>query len=221
MQFMKDGAFSWLNKLTAIPLVRFLFIKEIKGLENIPKRNFILVSNHQSYLDFYIAGVIFVPKRFHFIGQVDSWKGIAGFFVKLYYKMAGVIPLDRKNEESRKRTIEKAVQFLRKGEILVMYPEGTRSKDGKLQEGKLGVAKIFLKTGVPILPVGINGAFNLMPPHGKFRIEKTVKLNIGKPLYFEKYFKEAKNFKEDSEEYSKILKKITSEIMSNIAGLIQ
>jgi 1-acyl-sn-glycerol-3-phosphate acyltransferase len=204
-----------------VPLVKFLFVKEIKGLENIPKRNFILVSNHQSYLDFYINGIMCVPKRFHFIGQIDSWKGIAGFFVKTYYKMAGVIPLDRKSEESRKIVIEKAIEVLKKEEILIMYPEGKRSVDGKLQEGKLGIAKIFLKTGIPILPVGIKGTFELLPPHGKLKIKKIAIVSIGKPLYFEKEFKEAVNLKEDSERYCEILKKITSGIMSHIAELIQ
>lgn len=218
---MRDGVFSWLNKLSTVPLVKFLFVKEIKGLENIPKRNFILASNHQSYLDLYINGIMCVPKRFHFIGQIDSWKGIAGFFVKTYYKMAGVIPLNRKSEESRKIVIEKAIEVLKKGEILIMYPEGKRSVDGKIQEGKLGVAKIFLKTGIPILPVGIKGTFELLPSHGKLKIKKTAIVNIGKPLYFKKEFKEAANLKEDSERYCEILKKITSGIMSHIAELIQ
>jgi 1-acyl-sn-glycerol-3-phosphate acyltransferase len=218
---MKDGVFSWLNKLSTIPLIKFLFVKDVKGWENIPKRNFILVSNHQSYLDLYIDAGFCAPKRFHFIGQVDSWKGIPGFFIKTYYKMAGVIPLDRNKQDSRKKVIEKSVEVLKRGEILIMYPEGTRSKNGELQEGKLGVAKIFLKTGVPILPVGIKGTFELMPPHGKLKIKKTARVNIGKPLYFEKEFEDAKSLKEDSEEYLKILKKITSEIMSNIAELIQ
>jgi 1-acyl-sn-glycerol-3-phosphate acyltransferase len=134
--------------------------------------------------------------------------------------MAGVIPLNRNSQESRKKVIEKSIEVLKKGEILIMYPEGTRSKNGKLQEGKLGVAKIFLKTGVPILPVGIKGTFELMPPHGKLKIKKIAVVNIGKPLFFEKELEEAKNLKEDSEEYFKILKKITDELMSNIAGLI-
>ena len=220
MQFMKDGVFSWLNKLTTIPLVKFLFVKEIKGLENVPKRNFILASNHQSYLDLYIVAGICAPKRFHFIGQVDSWKGITGFFIKLYYLTGGVIPLDRSSQESRKKVIEKSVEVLKKGEILIMYPEGKRSPDGKLQEGKLGAAKIFLKTGVPLLPVGINGSFDLLPPRGKLKIKKIVKVNIGKPLYFEKELKQSENLKEDSEKYYELLKKITGEIMSNIAKLI-
>ena len=217
---MRDGVFSWLNKLSTVPLVKLLFVKEIKGLENIPKRNFILASNHQSYLDLYIDGGLCVPKTFHFIGQVDSWKGIAGFFVKLYYKIAGVIPLDRKSEGSRKAVIQKAVEVLKKGEILIMYPEGTRSKNGELQEGKLGTAKIFLETGVPILPVGIKGTFELMPPHGKPKIKKEVKVNIGKPLFFEEELKEVKNLDKSSKEYLQILQKITDKIMKEISNLI-
>jgi len=217
---MKDGIFSWINKLSIFPLVNFLFVKEKKGLENIPKRNFILVSNHQSYIDLYIIANLCAPKRFHFIGQVDNWKGVAGFFIKLYYLTAGVIPLNRKNENSRKEVIDKAIEVLKKDEILIMYPEGKRSVDGKLQEGKLGVAKIFLKTGVPIIPVGIKGTFELMPPGGKIKIKKMATVNVGKPLYFEKEFKESKDIQEDSEKYSEILRKITSKIMSNIASLI-
>ncbi len=216
---MKDGVFAWICKLSTVPLFNLLFVKEIKGKENLPKRNFILISNHQSYLDLQIDGSLCVPKRFHFIGQVDSWKGIAGFFVKLYYKIAGVIPLDRKNEGSRKAVIQKAVEVLKKGEILIMYPEGTRSKNGGLQEGKLGTAKIFLETGVPILPVGIKGTFELMPPHGKFKIKKEVKVNIGKPLFFEEELKEAKNLDKSSKEYPQILQKVTDKIMKEISNL--
>ena len=216
---MKDGVFAWICQLSTVPLFNFLFVKEIKGRENLPKRNFILVSNHQSYLDLQIDGSLCVPKRFHFIGQVDSWKGIAGFFVKLYYKIAGVIPLDRKSEGSRKAVIQKAVEILKKGEILIMYPEGTRSKNGELQEGKLGTAKIFLETGVPILPVGIKGTFELMPPHGKPKIKKEVKVNIGKPLFFEEELKEVKNLDKSSKDYLEILQKITDKIMKEISNL--
>ena len=63
---MKDGVFSWLNKLSTIPLVKFLFVKEIKGWENIPKRNFILASNHQSYLDLYIDGRLLCAEKISF-----------------------------------------------------------------------------------------------------------------------------------------------------------
>jgi len=134
---------------------KIFLVKEIKGKENLGLKNFILTSNHQSYLDVLVNGFICFPRQFHFIGQVDSWQGLIGILVKIFYFIEGVIPLDRKNEESRKQTLEKAVKVLKGGGILIIYPEGRRSRNGQLQKGRLGAAKVFLKTEVPILPIGI------------------------------------------------------------------
>ena len=89
-------------------------------------------------------------------------------------------------------------------------------------EGKPGIAKIFLKTGVPILPVGIKGTFELMPVGTSFpKIKREVKINIGKPLFFEEELKKAKNLAEDSIEYQEILDKITKEVMEEIKNLVE
>lgn len=216
-----DGVFSSLCKIFLAPIIKTLFIKETKGLENFPKRNFLLVSNHQSYLDVVIDGCLCVPRRFHFIGQTDGWKGLANYLIRGFYFFSGVIPLDRKSEESRKKAIQKAIKVLKKEDILIIYPEGTRSTTGRIQEGKLGVAKIFLKTGVPILPVGIKGTFELMPPKGKLKIKKIVEVNIGKILFFDKELKESENLDENSMEYLQIAQQITDSIMKNIVDLSQ
>jgi len=212
--------FSWFCKFSIAPLVKFLFVKEIKGRKNIPKRNFILVSNHQSYLDVLIDGSLCVPRNFHFIGRIDSWKGISKIFVKGLYFIASVIPLNRNDKESKNKVIQKAIEVLKKGDVLIIYPEGTRTKTGKLQEGKYGVAKIFLKTGVPILPVGIKGTFELLPPHKKLKVKKIVTVNIGKPIFFKKELEKIKKINKHSKEYSQILAKITDEVMASIASLI-
>lgn len=216
---MRNGVFSSFCKYLIVPLIKFFFIKEIRGWENFPtERNFILVSNHQSYLDLLIDGFLCVPKRFHFIGQVDGWKGISKFFIKGFYFLSGTIPVDRKNDKSREKTLQKAIEVLEKGDILIIYPEGKRSATGEIQEGKLGTAKIFLKTGVPILPVGIKGTFELMPPHGKLKIKKIIEVNIGKPIFFKKELEKLGN---NQEEHFQIIKKITDEIMAKIANLTQ
>jgi 1-acyl-sn-glycerol-3-phosphate acyltransferase len=212
---------SWLCKIVIDPLTQGFFVKEIKGKENITnfKRNFILVSNHQSYLDVLVDGCLCLPRRFHFIGQIDGWRGVSKFLILGIYSICGVIPLDRKTQESRKKAMDKAIESLKKGDILVIYPEGTRSVDGKIQEGKFGVAKIFLKTSVPILPTGIKGSFELFPPKGKMKIKKIIKVNIGKPLFFERELKEAENLKENSKKYYALLQKITDKIMEEINNL--
>ena len=214
-----NSLFSWFCKIFLQPLVRWLFIKEVKGWENIPKRNFILVSNHQSYLDIIINGYLCVPRRFHFIGQIEGFKIPLKWLIASLYFFSGVIPLNRKNEQSREKVVKEAISVLKKGDILIIYPEGRRSNNGEIQEGKPGVAKIFLKTGIPILPAGIKGTFELFPPKGKLKIKRIIKINIGKPLFFKEELERAKKLEENSEEYQQILQKITNKTMEEINKL--
>ena len=196
-------------------------IKEVRGLENLPKASFILISNHVSYLDIIIDSYICVPRKFHFIGQIDGFKGIIRWLVLSVYFLSGVIPLDRKNDQSREDALKEAIKVLKKGKrnILVLYPEGRRSANGQVQEGRLGTAKIFLKTGAPIVPAGIKGTFELMPPHGKMRIKRVIEINVGKPLLFDEEFNLAQKLAEDSSEYQQILEKITDKMMEELKQL--
>lgn len=211
--------FSWFCKIFLHPLVHWLFIKEVKGWENIPKRNFILVSNHQSYLDVIINSYLCVPRRFHFIGQIEGFKIPLKWLISSIYFLSGVIPLNRRDERSREKVVKEAILVLKKGDILIIYPEGRRSTNGEIQEGKPGVAKFFLKTEVPILPVGIKGTFELFPPKGKLKIKRIIKINIGKPLFFKEELERAKKLEENSEEYQQILQKITNKTMEEITNL--
>jgi len=213
---------SWFCHIFLRPLVKILFIKEVKGWENIPKRNFILAPNHSSHLDQIATGYVCVPRKFHYIGQIDRYKGFDRILLNVLYFVAGVIRVHRKNEESKKEAVEKSIEVLKKRASLIIYPEGTRTRNGKIGEGKPGIAKIFLKAGVPILPVGIKGTFELMPPGSGFpKIKREVKINIGKPLFFEEEFEKAKNLSEDSIEYQEILEKITQKVMKEIAVLVE
>ena len=204
------------------PIVQRLFIKEVKGWENIPKGGFILATNHQSHLDQIVTGYVCVPRRYHYIGQVDRYRGFDRVLLHILYFIAGVIRVNRKKAKSRKEATEKAIEALKRGASLVIYPEGTRTRTGEIQEGKLGVAKIFLKAGVPILPVGIVGTFELMPPGKGFpKIKREIEINIGKPLFFERELISAKKIKENSQEYEEILKNITNRVMGEITRLVK
>ena len=210
---------SWFCKIFLKPIVGRLLIKKVKGLENIPKGPFVLVSNHVSYLDIIIDSYLCVPRKFHFIGQIDGFKGVIKWLIRTIYFISGVIPLDRKNDQSRENALKEAIKVLKKRSILVLYPEGRRSTNGEVQGGRFGTAKIFLKTGVPIIPAGIKGTFELMPPHGKLKIKKAVEINIGKPLFFDEEFNLAQKLAESSSEYQQILEKITDKIMKELKQL--
>jgi len=211
---------SWFCKiLLKWPVDRFL-IKEVRGLENRPKGNFILAANHQSHLDQIAAGYVCVPRRFHMIGQTDEYHGFIKILLYLLYFFAGVIPVNRESEESRKKTLREATKVLKRGDILVIYPEGMRTKTGQIQKAFPGVAKLHLLTGVPILPVGIKGTFELMPPGKRFpKIKRVVKINIGKPLLFKEEIEEAKNFDCQSPEHKKIAAEIAEKAMKEISNL--
>ena len=210
---------SWFSKIFLAPIVKGLLIKSIRGVENIPRSNFILATNHQSHLDELATAYICVPRRFHFIGQTDSHKGLARLLVHLFYSLTGVIALNRKNEDSRKWVIREATKVLREGDILIIYPEGTRTRTGEMGQGRFGVARIFLETEVPILPAAIKGAFDVLPPGGKLKLEKNIELNVGKPLFFKEELEKARNLDKNSKEYILLLENITNSLMEEIAKL--
>lgn len=203
---------SWFCKIFLAPIFSFLFLKKIEGKQNIPQSNFILVSNHLSYLDILVDGYICLPRKFCFIGQIDGFKGILRKLVLLAYFFTGTIPLDREDPFSRKRCVEKAIEAVKKGNILILYPEGRRSSDGKLQKFKNGFARIFLETGVPILPVALKGTFELLPPKGKLKIKKIIEVKILPPMYFEEEYNRAQNLQRDSRDYQEIARKIAQEV---------
>jgi len=214
-----NRAVSWFCKIFIGPIIKVFFIKDIKGLDNVPKTNFILATNHQSHMDELPTGYICLPRRFHFIGMTDNCSGLRKAVLYALYFVAGVIHLNRNSEESKQKAVNKAIEVLKKGDILIIYPEGTRSRTGEIGKARLGIARIFLETGVPILPAAIKGTFELMPPSGKIKTEKKVEVNIGQPLYFEPELKAAKNMNKGSEQYNKLLIKIAESLMDKIAGL--
>jgi len=216
-----NSFFSSICKIFLKPVVDKYLIKEVQGLENVPVGNFILAANHQSHLDWIASAYPCVPRRFTYLGQVDKYTGFAGLERNLLYFIADVIPINRKDEESKKTALLETIKRLKGGDIVVIYPEGTRSRNGQLQKGKLGIAKIFLETGVPILPMGIRGTFDILPPGRVFpRIKKNVEINIGRPLYFEKELKAAQNLNPESQEYKNLCQQIVDKVMEEIIKLI-
>jgi 1-acyl-sn-glycerol-3-phosphate acyltransferase len=213
---------SWFCHIFLKPIVKLIWIKEVRGIENIPNTNFILAANHQSHWDQVINAYLCVPRRFTYLGQIDKYSGFEGFLRNFLYFVAGVIPVHRYNEESKRKAIKECVERLKKGEILIMYPEGTRSKDGKIHEGKPGIAKIYLETGIPILPVAIKGNFEIMPVGKSFpKFKKIVKVNVGKPLEFKKELEIGRNSNPQSPEYKEICQRITQRVMEEIKKLFE
>jgi 1-acyl-sn-glycerol-3-phosphate acyltransferase len=185
-------------------------IKDIKGLDNIPKNGaFIVASNHVSYLDPVIIPAILVKyfkRKVHYLAKKELFEGWIG---SAFQNATGGILLDR--EKGGKITLKNALNMLKRGKVIGIFPEGTRSKNGKLQKGKTGVARLALAARVPVVPVGLRGTFALMPRGRVFpKLKKNVKVNFGKPILFKKYY---------GKQNKTIFRKVTTIIMEKIAEL--
>lgn len=201
--------------------IKRMFVKEVEGRENFPKGNFIYAANHLSHIDWLIDGAILTPRRFTFIGQVDKMTGIKGFLRDLIYWWVQVIPVNRNDHESKKRAAMAAQTILKRGYCLVVYPEGTRSRDGKLHEFKPGVGRFHLESGIPVLPVAHFGTYELMAPGEKFRAKRIVKIKIGKPLDFAKERKAAELLDKKSQAYYGLCVDVAKKVEEAVRELLK
>ncbi|MDP6648233.1 MAG: lysophospholipid acyltransferase family protein [Candidatus Woesearchaeota archaeon] len=187
-----------------------IVIKEVKGLDNIPKNGCIVASNHTSYLDPPLLGSYIATKlriKVHYLGKEELFKSFIG---KILHKSVETIPIDTTGKH--KSWLSGASKYIKKKEIIGIFPEGGRSRDGKLQRGKTGVVRLALTTKSPVVPMGIKGTYELWPVHKKlFKIKKIVKVNIGKPIYFDRHYKRKIT--------KKLLRKLTKKLMMEIARL--
>lgn len=198
-------------KACIAPLAINIFVKKINKLKinNYPK-TFIVASNHTSFLDPLILSSIFIVKfnrKIYYIGKKELFRTLPS---KIFHEAVGTIRLDSKDKG--KSALRIAEKYLRNGQIVGIFPEGRRSPNGKLQRAFTGVAKLALKAKVPVLPVAIEGTFELMPIGRVIpKFKRKVIINVGNLMYFNKYYKKGIN--------KRVLREITNEIMINIRNL--
>jgi 1-acyl-sn-glycerol-3-phosphate acyltransferase len=143
------------------PVVRLGWRIEVRGLEHVPRSGpAILCPNHISVLDsFFVPAVL--PRRITYVGKaeyLDDWK------TRWLFPALGMIPVDRAGGDAAQGALDTAARVLERGELFGIYPEGTRSRDGLLHKGRTGAARLALRTGAPLIPVGITGTDKIQPP---------------------------------------------------------
>lgn len=171
------------------PILRVLGRPTVEGLENIPARGpAILASNHLAVMDSFFLPLM-CPRRIYFLAKAEYFtgRGLKGAFQRWFYTAVGQIPIDRSGAEAAAGALTAASRQLEKGELMGMYPEGTRSPDGRLYKGKTGLARIALETGVPVIPIAMIGTDKFNPPGTVLPRPTRVVVKIGKPLNFDRY----------------------------------
>ena len=196
--------------LRIVPPIIKLWVKEANGMANIPKKGpFIIAASHASYMDHMIIGAYFLPflnQKIHFLAKKEHFDSI---LKRAWHNYIGAIPIDR--EKGGREALKWAIEALKKGKILVIHPEGTRSITGKIQKAKTGVARLALISKAPVVPIGLIGTFEMLPK-GKYipRLKKAA-MNIGKLMLFTEYY--------NKKPTKKLLREVTTKIMKEIAKL--
>ncbi|NBM19041.1 1-acyl-sn-glycerol-3-phosphate acyltransferase [Streptomyces sp. GC420] len=171
------------------PLLRLMFRPRIEGLEHIPAEGAAIVAgNHLSFSDHFLMPAI-LKRRITFLAKAEYFTGpgIKGRLIAAFFRSAGQIPVDRSGKEAGQAAIREGLGVLRKGELLGIYPEGTRSHDGRLYKGKVGVAVMAIKAQVPVIPCAMVGTFEAQPPGQIIPSIRPVSIRFGRPLDFARY----------------------------------
>ena len=203
----------WLLKTVVLgPVLKVLFRPWVEGEEHIPDAGgVIFASNHLSFSDSIFLPLV-VPRKMTFLAKADYFTGtgLKGRLTKMFFTGVGQLPVDRSGGRASSAALDAGLKVLRAGDILGLYPEGTRSPDGRLYKGKTGMARIALQNRVPIVPVGISGSKSFKGPFGIPWAKRPVVV-IGKPLDFSAFA--------DTPGNSKVLRWVTDETLAAIQEL--
>ncbi|MFE5137076.1 lysophospholipid acyltransferase family protein [Streptomyces fagopyri] len=195
------------------PLLRLVFRPRTEGLEHIPSSGAAIVAgNHLSFSDHFLLPAI-LKRRITFLAKAEYFTGpgVKGRLTAAFFRSAGQIPVDRSGKEAGQAAIREGLGVLSRGELLGVYPEGTRSHDGRLYKGKVGVAVMALRAGVPVVPCAMIGTFEAQPPGQKIPNLHPVVIRFGEPLDFSRYA--------GMENEKVILRAVTDEIMYAVLTL--
>jgi 1-acyl-sn-glycerol-3-phosphate acyltransferase len=206
--------FYWVVKALLGPILKVAFRPWAEGTDNVPKSGAaIIASNHLSFSDHFFAPlplsrkVVFLAKSEYFTGR-----GLKGLVSKTFMSGMGEIPVDRSGGAASERALRTGLRVLAEGQLLGIYPEGTRAPDGRLYRGKTGVARLALEARVPVIPCAMVGTFEFQPP-GRIVPRPWIRpgVKFGKALDFSRYY--------GLETDRIVLRAVTDEIMYEIMKL--
>ncbi len=198
-----------LARAVLTPTFRMLWKVRVQGLEHVPSRGgAIFCPNHTSVIDSFFLPLV-LPRRITFVGKaeyMDSWK------TRRLFPALGMIPIDRSGGSASERALNTAARVLESGGYFGIYPEGTRARDGRLHRGHTGPARLALRTGAPIVPVGILGTREIQPPEAKVpRPFRRAEIRFGRPIDVGRY--------RDRADDRLVLRQIIDEVMFEIREL--
>ena len=197
------------------PLSKLLWRPTVTGRENVPRTGGVLLaSNHLSFIDSFAIPIV-APRPVVFLAKSDYFtgSGVKGALSRAWFEGLGMLPVDRDDTKAAIASLDTALEVLRRGEAFGIYPEGTRSRDGRLYRGRTGVAHLALTAGCPVVPVGLQGTEDIQPVGATRprlgRVDVTVR--FGEPIRVAREY--------DGVPTGRARRELTDRIMAAIAGL--
>jgi 1-acyl-sn-glycerol-3-phosphate acyltransferase len=175
-----------LTRTVVAPVARMVYRPVIEGQENIPRTGpVLLASNHLSFIDSFVIPLV-APRRVLFLAKSEYFtgRGLRGLWMRWLFSALGAVPVERGTHGAAQEALEVALGILRNGNAFAIYPEGTRSRDGRLYRGRTGVAWLALTAGCPVVPVALSGTEDIQPVGSRFPRIGRVTVRFGKPLDF-------------------------------------
>lgn len=194
------------------PVARAVWRPTVTGVEHVPRTGaVILASNHLSFIDSTMIPIV-VPRKVVFLAKSDYFTGtgVKGALMRAWFEGLGMLPVDRDDSKAAIASLDTALGVLGRGEAFGIYPEGTRSRDGRLYRGRTGVAHLALSSGAPIVPVGLRGTQDVQPIDASMPRRAPVSVAFGAPILPSGY---------DGVPLGRARRGLTDKVMAAIAGL--
>jgi 1-acyl-sn-glycerol-3-phosphate acyltransferase len=195
------------------PVARAIWRPVVEGLENIPDEGpVILASNHLSFADSVVIPIV-APRKVVFLAKEEYFTtpGVRGRLTRAWFTGLGMVPVSRDDTRSALDSLQTALEVLERGDALGLYPEGTRSRDGRLYRGRTGVAQLAMMSGAPVVPVGLRGTERLQPVGSRLPRLVEVTVRFGEPI--------RPAGKHDGIAPGRARREITDQVMAAIRGL--
>jgi 1-acyl-sn-glycerol-3-phosphate acyltransferase len=201
------------SRLLLRPLFMLLFRPHVRGRENVPASGpFIIASNHLSFIDSMIIPLM-APRRVGYLAKAEYFTGtgIGGWLTRTWFTALGALPVERETHRAAQASLDTAMTVLNAGGGFGIYPEGTRSRDGRLARGKTGVAWLALTADCPVVPVGVIGTDRIQPVGARWPRPRRCTVIFGEPLTFPEHKGKAGN--------NRARREVTDRIMTAIHEL--
>ena len=199
--------------MVAASVARVIYRPRIEGRENVPLTGpVILASNHLSFIDS-MAIPIAAPRPVHFLAKSSYFDGggVKGWFSNRFFRALGATPVQRGAGQAALDALDQQRRILQSGKAIALYPEGTRSRDGRLYRGRTGVAWLAMEAGCPIVPVGLRGTDQIQPVGARFPRRAKFSVEFGAPIEVAGRF--------DGVPHGKARRQLTDEVMTAILAM--